>query len=110
MNYQHKQLAEGRWLKLSLIEQLANVGTEVGRAINWREKNNKDYSNKAFERALELLELTIDDTKNRFRLKELTRVYEALVDYFIGDNQYASSDKLWQKYFHAFNYAARLSY
>jgi hypothetical protein len=107
MNYQHQGLARGRWLEFSLVEQLADVGSEVERAIEWRNKGNRQYSQLAFERALELLSLTIDDPKNRFRLKEPTRLYELLVDYFAGDNSYGSSDKLWQNYFLAFVYAVR---
>lgn len=105
--YQHKQLAKGRWFKLSLSEQLSNVGSEVERTILWKNKNNLDYSNKAFERALELLDLTVEDTKNKFRLKEILRLREALVDYFLFDNQFSSSDELWRKYFYSFNFAAR---
>jgi len=108
MNYQHRELAKGKWFELSLIEQLANVGSEVERAINWRNKGNAQYSRLAFERALELLGLTIDDPKNKFRLKEPTRLYELLVDYFAGYNIYGSSDKLWHNYFLAFAYAVRI--
>ncbi|MDW8055993.1 MAG: hypothetical protein RMJ13_04730, partial [Elusimicrobiota bacterium] len=87
----------------------ANVGSEVIRAINWRRKGEFEYSRKAVERALELLCLTVEDPKNRkySRLKELTRVYEALVDYFYFDNIYGSTEEFWEKYFYAFNYAAR---
>ncbi|MEW6617995.1 MAG: hypothetical protein AB1422_01370 [bacterium] len=105
MKYQHKQLAQGRWFELTFFEQMGNIGTDVGRAITWRDKNI-EYSQKAIDRALELLELTIADVKNRKRLKELLRLYEALVDYFYFDNQFSSSDKLWQNYFFAFSYAA----
>ncbi len=108
MTYEHQNLADGNWNKISFLEQMANIGSEVFRTINWQKKN-KDYSNKAFERALELLVLTIDDTKNRSRLKELTRLKEVLADYFVFDNEYKSSDDLWQKYFYSFNYAARLN-
>lgn len=108
MNYQHKNLAQGRWFELSLMEQMANIGSEVERAIAWKNKNNIDYSQKAFERALELLWLTIADEKNKKRLKELTRLREALNDYFFFANEYSSSDQLWQKYFYPFNYAVRL--
>lgn len=107
MKFIHKSLASGRFRKFSLNEQLANVGADVGRAINWKKKGNKEYSREAFYRALELLYLAIDDPKNRGRLKELTRLYEVLVDYFMGDNIYGSSDELWNKYFLFFNLAAR---
>ena len=106
-NFQHKQLASGRWFELTLAEQLANVGSEVERTILWREKNNPAYSSRAFERALELLDLTVKDAKNKSRLKELLRTREAMVDYFVFDNQYSSSDRLWRNYFYPFNFMAR---
>ena len=104
---QHQDLANGRWQKFSLVTQLANVGSEIGRAINWREKSKKD-SQMAFERGLELLDLTIEDPKNQKRLPELLRVREMLADYFCFDNEYGSSDKQWNNYFYGFNYAASL--
>lgn len=104
----HPELAAGRWFHLSLVEQLAHVGSEVERAMRWRARGNAEYEERAFERALELLDLTIADEKHRSRLKELTRLREALADYFRFDNDYGSSDELWRKYFHAFAYAAAL--
>jgi hypothetical protein len=103
---QHKQLSEGRWFNLSFFEQMANIGSEVERAISWKNRN-KDFSKKAVDRALELLFLSIDDKKNMPRLKELTRVYENIGDYFYGDNVYKSNDLLWQKYFYNFAFAVR---
>jgi len=107
MNYQHKELAGGRWNQLSFMEQMANIGSEVERALNWTAKNNADYAKKAAERAIELLDLTIAGIKKFASLKELTRLREAVVDYFFGKNQFASSDILWRKYFFHFTYAAR---
>ncbi len=104
----HKELAAGRWFELSLIEQLANVGTDVERAIRWKQKGNIEYSQQAFERALDLLDLSIADSKNRKRLKEITRTREALVDYFVYDNEYGSTDQSWHNYFFPFNYAAAI--
>ena len=60
MNYQHHDLAAGRWSQLTLAEQMANIGSEFERALNWRAKDNADYSRRAFERALELMDLTPD--------------------------------------------------
>jgi len=108
MRFQHKELSQGKWQKMSLIEQMANIGSEVERAINWKNKNDKEYSRMVFERALELIDLTISDGKNRWRLKEILRVRESLVDYFIGGNQYSSSDKSWKNYFYAFGLAASI--
>jgi len=109
MTYQHKQLATSRWNKLSFFAQMANIGSEVERAIKWKEKGNNNYSRLAFERALELMDLTIEDEKNYKRLRELVRLREVLVDYFAYKNIYGSSDTKWRNYFLAFNYAARLN-
>jgi hypothetical protein len=106
MNYQHEDLAAGKWKKLSFFEQMANVGSEVERTILWREKN-KEYSQKAAERMLELMDLTVEDEKNRSKLREIMRVRETLADYFFFDNEYSSTDKGWRNYFYAFNWAAR---
>jgi hypothetical protein len=107
MSVQHRELAAGRWAELTFMEQMANVGSEVERTILWRGRGNAEYSTKALERALELLDLTIADTRNRRRLRELMRVREALTDYFYADNSYGSSDQLWRSYFYAFAYASR---
>ena len=104
----HKQLAAGRWFELSLVEQLANVGSDIERTIKWKKKGDQEYSQKAFYRALELLDLTVADPKNKGRLKEVLRVREAFVDHFVYDNEYGSTDESWQKYFFAFNYYAAL--
>jgi len=107
MKFQHKNLSEGRWFNFSFFEQMANIGSEVERAISWKEKGDKEYTTKAVERALELLYLTIEDTKNKKHLKELTRLREFIIDYFYFDNVYCSSTDFWQKYFSPFYYAIR---
>jgi len=105
---QHTGLTQDHWNSFTFFEQMANVGSEVERTIKWKNKNNKEYSDMAFERALELLDLTIIDPKNRERLKEIVRTREALADYFAFNNEYHSTDKSWQNYFYAFSWAARL--
>lgn len=107
MNFQHKNLAAGRWKELSFVEQMANIGSEVERALNWRVKNNADYAQKACERALELIDLTLAANKTPAHFKEIARLREAVVDYFFDSNQFKSSEKLWRDYFSHFTYAAR---
>lgn len=107
MNYQHQQLADGRWAQMSLAEQMANIGSEVSRALNWRNKNKHDFSQRAVIRALELIDLTLTVKMPFSRLKELSRMREALVDFFFGSNQFSSSEDLWRKYFDHFSFAAR---
>jgi hypothetical protein len=106
-NFQHKAHASGKWRELTLIEQMANIGSEVFRANKWRDKS-PDIAQAAFERSLELFYLTIEDSKNKHRLKEVLLAKEVWIDYFAGDNNYKSSAESLNKYFYEFNYAARL--
>ncbi|MBD3347018.1 MAG: hypothetical protein GF401_18340 [Chitinivibrionales bacterium] len=108
MSMQHKGLISGRWFEMPFIEQMANIGSEIERTINWKDKGNQEYSNLAFDRVLELLDLTIADPKNVSRLKELVRTREALADYFVFDNEYNSTAQIWKNYFFAFSWAAAL--
>ncbi len=108
MSALHTELTDARWQSFTLVEQLANVGSEVERAINWSHKGRIDLCTNAVYRGLELLDLTIADPRHRRRLKEITRVREALLDYFVGPNEFGSSDLLWRRYFGAFGMAAAL--
>ncbi len=107
MSFQHHDLVNGRWREFSILEQMANVGSEVERTLNWRVKNKPDMSLKAFWRSLELIDLTIQDPKNRGRLSELCRMRECWCDFVFGENEYRSQDVLWRKYFLQFTYAAQ---
>lgn len=104
----HQELTKEKWQKLSFFDQMANIGAEIGRAINWAAKDVVK-SEASFERGLELLDLTIEDTKNRDKLKELCRLREMLADYFYFENIYSSTAKNWEDYFYSFNYAAALT-
>lgn len=102
----HKGLSEKSWFSQSIFNQMANIGSEVFRFLKWRKKSKKD-SQLAFERALELFDLTMADPKNKVRLKEIARTREVLVD-FDYTNIYSSTEDDFMNYFYAFNYAARL--
>jgi hypothetical protein len=110
MNYQHKNLAAGGWKKLSFVEQMANIGSELERALNWQAKGNVTYCQQSFERVLELIDLSLDNIKGFPRLKELARLREAIVDYFVGINRFRFTEDSLRKYFLNFIYAARRNY
>jgi len=76
--------------------------------MKWSQTGQDDRSTNALCRGLELLDLTIADPRHRQRLKELTRLREALLDYFVGPNEFGSSELAWHRYFHAFGMAAAL--
>ena len=103
----HEQLAAGRWHTLSLMEQLANVGSDVARAARWYGKDPQRCE-QAFVRALELLDLTIADQRWKGRRKELTRARELLCDAMFGGKTYGSDLASLDRYFFHFAMAARV--
>ena len=78
--------------------------------LNWKEKGRPHYSDRAFHRALELIDLSLAVLKESTRLTELARVREALVDFFAGENEFGSTADSWRSYFLAFVFAARRTY
>lgn len=103
----HPHLKQGRWFSLSLSEQMANIGSEVGRALDWQERGNAMQEKLALERALELFDLTLEDQRWRGR-REIARAREVVCDYFYGGNEYNSTRQFLDRYFLAFAVAARL--
>lgn len=106
MTYLHASLAAGRWRTLPLVEQLANVGSDVARAARWHGKN-PERCEQAFLRALELLDLTIEDARWKGRRKELLRARELLCDAMQGGTTYGSDLSSLDRYFFHFAVASR---
>lgn len=102
----HQNLTSERWQQFTLVEQMANIGSEVGRTIKNKGGNEERFQG-ALYRALELFDLTREDSKNKARLKEISRAREAFLDYAVGDNVYQSTAEQWEKYFTNFALAAR---
>ena len=103
----HQNLAAGRWFELTLLEQLGNVGSEVGRGVRWHRAQKFVNRDQALDRAFDLLDLTISDPRWRLRLKELCRAREVLADTFYGDNYYQDTPEALEKYFYQYALAAR---
>lgn len=106
---QHTDLSLSKWSQLSLVEQMANIGSEIVRSLKWRGNQNLKYANMANERALELFDLTLDDRRHVTGVKEIARARELWLDFFIGNNQYRQTADQWQKYFLEFNMAASIN-
>lgn len=104
----HRGLAAGRWAQMTLVEQLANIGTEVGRAVRARERNNESRLASALDRALELFDLSLADDRWRGpRRREIARSREIFCDYVVGINEFRSSPADFDAYFLPFAVAAR---
>ncbi len=99
-----------RWLQFSISEQIGNIGSDIGRAIAWKNKGNLEYSKLAFESASELFNLTLSDPrwlKTPHRLKEIRMAKEIVHDFLLGKNQYNETSEKLMKYFDEFAIAAR---
>ena len=78
---------------------MANIGSEVYRATNWRRKGDKKYAMLAFNRSLELFDLSKESKLTFPQYKELCRSRELWVDYFRYDNEYKSTEEMINRYF-----------
>lgn len=102
----HKKIAKGRWFSLSLMEQLGNIGSEVGRARRWQNEDKKIYQN-TVNRALELFDLTLQDSRWIGRKSEIARAREVFCDAITGGKEYGSKLSDLERYFLQFAIAAR---
>ncbi len=105
----HPRLAAGRWQELTLLEQLANIGSEFGRAARAKESGNEQRFNHALDRCLELFDLTLADERWRERRREIARARELVCDFLVGDNAYGSTAEGLNNYFRLFAVGARIS-
>lgn len=104
----HSDLAAGRWHTMPLVTQLANVGSEVERAIRADEQSNTPRWTGAFARALELFDLTATDPRWRgHRRREILRARELFCGLFYADSPAPGDAQFLRKYFLEFAVAAR---
>lgn len=104
------RLSDERWKNLSFIEQMANIGSEVGRTAKWVQKAKPSMAEGAFVRAFELIDLTLkygrlNSPYRDTMLKELCKLRE----YFCGAYEISDTAFLtWlDKYFRDFALAQR---
>lgn len=108
-NFLHKDLAQGRWHQMSLMEQLGNIGSEVGRARIYKDKNDQEKLQNAADRALELFDLTLSDSRWKGRLLEIGRARDVFCDALLGGSEYDSKLSDLERYFMYFAIAFRLN-
>jgi hypothetical protein len=102
----HPELAAGRWFTFSLAEQLGNVGSEYERALHWKEQRDAERFEHAFARMLELLDLTIADSRwEQNCLRELNAVREQACRELSSDE--CSDGATLREYFYALALKAR---
>ena len=90
-----------KWAGLSLVEQIGNISSEVGRAI--KSRDNPTRRDGAIERALDLFSVTAACYSGA-RLREILRSRDEFLRLFYGDSE--DYDGV-ERYFHHFAMAAR---
>ncbi len=105
MSYIHGDSVVERWRRMTLAEQIGNIGSEVSRTASAQGKKNENRFNNALARALELFDLTLSDPRWRGRLLEIGRMREVFCDTVLGGSEYGDNLVSLQKYFDQFAYA-----
>lgn len=103
----HKTLTPERWYRFSLAEQMGNIGGEVSRAMNAKKRNDEVGVGNAFERGMELFDLSMMDKRHKKRLREIGRARDVFVDAFCGGEEYMSTFENMNKYFMQFALIAK---
>ena len=95
---------------MSLVEQLANIGSEVDRAIRAHETGRSDRRDAAVNRGLELFDLTAADDRWRGAARrEVLRAREEFCALFWLDTVPSGAAESLSRYFLHFAVAARRS-
>lgn len=103
----HVGLAAGRWPELTLVEQLANIGSEYGRAARAKAAENVPRFEAALDRCLELFDLTLADDRWHGRRREVARAREVACRVLLGTGDRRRESLSLDQYFLAFAVAAR---
>jgi hypothetical protein len=60
-----------RWAKLSLYEQMGNIGSEVSRAMNAIRRGDESALEGAYYRGLDLIDATVANSPSEARRREI---------------------------------------
>lgn len=90
-----------KWFRLSLVQQMINIGNEVKRALKCSSDEYKKIM--FFQRAIQYTQLTMEDPQNIHVLPELLISKEVLEDYF-GKHELASTGEQINRYYQTFQY------
>jgi len=100
-----------RWSAFTLEEQLGNIGSEVGRAINAHEAGDERLMEGAINRALDLFlatfEVALKANKDMHRIKEVIRARDEFMSLFYKESFDIAEARKIESYFMNFAYIAR---
>jgi hypothetical protein len=79
----HRNLSPEKWSTQSAGRQVLNIASELNRAGNWIKQGDVSNVNLCYERAFELVDLTVADPKWKGRTRELLRFRETLAELYL---------------------------
>lgn len=103
------QINRDRWARMSIQEQMGNIGSEVGRSISAKRSGDNERLNNAIDRALDLFDATTEllvKAKSP-RSKEVLRARDQYLSLFFGGT-FDDADNI-ENYFMQYAIAARLA-
>ncbi len=107
LDLSHPELAK-RWKDMPFELQMGNIGSEVSRAVKFKERGEETRMFNAAKRAIELFEFSIDCNGGHYgRMKELCRGKEEFCDYIFGDNTFRTDPAKMIRYYNQFIGLAR---
>jgi len=77
-------ITQEKWQEFSLEQQMANIGSEVTRVVNLKEKNDKELSENSAWRVLEMIDSTLSDRRWKGRLREVFFLRDVFCDYLFN--------------------------
>lgn len=77
-----------KWQSMTIFEQMGNIGSEVGRALNAKKTENSAIMEGAFYRGLDLIDATVEGlvASKSPRTKELLRAREVFSKSILTDD------------------------
>ena len=90
------------WFAMPVSVQISNIGSEVNRAIRYKNKGDMQKAANFCNKAIEFFEIIKQDPKNSRRINEFNCCIDELTDYFIGDNEFKTNDEMLHRYYDAF--------
>jgi hypothetical protein len=99
-----------RWAQLSLLDQLGNIGSEVGRSMNARRAQQEDRFWSAVQRALDLFSATMsgEPKQGEYALKEVARAKEEFLRIATAEKFVEAEARSLEDYFMQLATAGRL--
>ena len=96
------QVDRRKWSKMTIFQQMANIGAEVGRTFNAIRQGDHQRAERAMTRALDLFDATVENYSFA-RNKEILRSKEQFLEAYCAKQPDAGLEK----YFTQFAYVGR---